>query len=613
MYRIISCLAFIAVFACNRSDQSTQQFPAPLAEFSFNGNMENAMQSSLIAEADGKPAYVKGIDGKAMVFQAQGNNQSVTIHTGELKLNWEKDFSVQFWLQSKMDPGKRSIILSTKRVGDNSLKAQKQSGWVLGINHGNLFWNIGSGDRRLTYERDNQNRAPINDGKWHLVSLSYCKQKDEVGLYFDGIIKAIYNLNDGDGFSFGGESQLVLGWNYEMDKPVPEILPAIENGAIQIELMLDEYFKLGLGEIEPEELKSLLVDPEAFIEERVQHKDMALGNIDLEPLMEARSVLMTNPYTIFQAPYFMDVAPTLKIYSLKNGIIEINKDAAKEFTQSERLFQPDYKIDELKIWEGVLTPDEVYIEYSKYYREQRPENTVEKKSLVAAVWNIWHGGKHWTEKDHGWDSRLRIAEMLKSEGADVIMMQETYSSGDFIAAELGYYFATTADWDYLNQGSNISVLSRYPIKEVKVPEGASFMNVAAKIELSPQQEIWVMSNWYGMSEFPNVYDFHSSRFEDTDKIPVLFGGDFNAVPHTDGGDSPASEKMLESGFNDAFRSLHPDVEKYPGHSHRGGFRIDQLYFKGKGLINSSTKVISSHPDGFPSDHFLIVSEFELTK
>ena len=73
-----------------------------------------------------------------------------------------------------------------------------------------------------------------------------------------------------------------------------------------------------------------------------------------------------------------------------------------------------------------------------------------------------------------------------------------------------------------------------------------------------------MSNWYGMNSFPVVFELHKPRFEDSHTIPTLFAGDFNAVPHTEGGDSPASRKLLETGFIDAFRSLHPDVQKYPG-------------------------------------------------
>jgi endonuclease/exonuclease/phosphatase (EEP) superfamily protein YafD len=120
-----------------------------------------------------------------------------------------------------------------------------------------------------------------------------------------------------------------------------------------------------------------------------------------------------------------------------------------------------------------------------------------------------------------------------------------------------------------------------------------------------------MSNWYGMDQFPAVFDFHQSRFQESDRIPTVFGGDFNAVPHTDGGDSPASQALLGAGFTDAFRSLYPDVEEFPGPSHRSGRRIDQLYYKGAGLTNTSTRVLSSRPGGFPSDHFLILSTFDL--
>lgn len=228
-----------------------------------------------------------------------------------------------------------------------------------------------------------------------------------------------------------------------------------------------------------------------------------------------------------------------------------------------------------------------------------------------ADWNIWHGGKHFTLEKDGWDSRVRIAEILKKENADVIMMQETYSSGDFIAAQMGYYFATTIDWDYLNQGANISVLSRYPIKELYVPKGAPFMNVAVKIAISNTQDIYVMSNWYGMNKFPEVYHFHQGRFLESDTIPTLFAGDFNAVPHTDGGNSPASQKMLGAGFTDAYRNLYPDVQKYPDDTHREGGRIDQVYYKGIGLKNTSTKLIRNRPSGFPSDHTLIISKFNL--
>lgn len=308
----------------------------------------------------------------------------------------------------------------------------------------------------------------------------------------------------------------------------------------------------------------------------------------------------------------MKVAPLFKIYNLTRGKIIINKEAAMEFTDNEKLYPPDFTIDNLRIWNSTLSSEEILNSYSTYFKPEHPKLAEKIDSLTTGVWNIHHGGTHKTINEDGWDSRVRIAEILKEEDVDIIMMQETYSNGDYIAAELGYYFATTIDWDYLNQGSNVSILSRYPIEELSVPEDAAFMNIAAKLQIAENQKIYVMSNWYGMNQFSTVFNFHQDIILGAKNIPVLFGGDFNAVPYSDGGDSPASIALLEAGFTDAYRSFYPNVNNYPGPTHTSGRRIDQLYFKGKGMINTSTKIISDWPDGFPSDHALIISKFILT-
>ncbi|MGI9625552.1 MAG: endonuclease/exonuclease/phosphatase family protein, partial [Longimicrobiales bacterium] len=287
------------------------------------------------------------------------------------------------------------------------------------------------------------------------------------------------------------------------------------------------------------------------------------------------------------------------------------RDVAARYSKRERLSSPDFDIDELTIWDRVVSPEEVRGSYAEHLEPTDLPLADDVSTLTSAAWNIWHGGKHFTLEEHGWDSRERVAEVIAAEGVDVVMMQETYSSGDFIAAELGYYFATTVDWDYLNQGANISVLSRYPIREVYVPEDSPFNNVGTEIQLSATQDMYVMSNWYGMSQFPAVFEFHRSRFAESETVPVLFGGDFNAIPHTDGGESPASVMLLDAGFTDAFRSLRGDVEEWPGGTHRSGRRIDQLYYKGAGLRNTQTRVISTWDWGFPSDHFMILSRFDL--
>lgn len=597
----------------------------PVARFEFDGNFNSPFGMSLQGDGHENLSFDEnGLDGQALRIISGRSFRPLRLDGKNLNFDRENDFSVQCWVKTDMDSSRSAVILSQKEFADKGLASQKNPGWVLYYSDGTWAWNMGSGKRRITYERENGKWMPLNDGKWHQLTMTYNSANSEVRLFYDGDNKVLYKVSDAVGFDFSntGASPLFIGGG-RVDTPPPAgILPEIERGAEKLQELVDEFNSLGLNKIEPDQFESLIVDPERLFDQKAAEKKNLKGadrskfsesmkSVNLEAVEELRAELKENPYTVHQVRDFMKVAPLLKIYSLVDGRVTIQQSEARDFTEKVRLFQPEFDIDNLSIWDRVLSPGEVGDSYAEYFKADVPDLEQKLSSLTAAVWNIHHGGKHYTVEKDGWDSRVRIAEMLKKENADVIMMQETYSSGDFITAELGYYFATTVDWDYLNQGANISVLSRYPIRELYVPEDAPFNNVAVKIAISETQELYVMSNWYGMSSFPAVFDFHKARFDESDARPSLFAGDFNAVPHTDGGKSPASRKMLGAGFTDAFRSLYPDVQKYPGYSHRNSRRIDQLYFKGKGLKNTSTKIISAWPDGFPSDHFLIISRFDL--
>jgi len=594
----------------------------PVAQFEFEGNFTSVTGNSTKGAIDGKVSFIKGLDGQALSLRSNGPLGFMSVDSESLRFDYRKDFTVQFWIKTTMHPSKPFVVLSQKEFVDNSLASQKKTGWVIYISGGTWAWNIGSGTRRITHDRENGNHMPMNDGKWHQLTMTYNSALSEIRLFYDGNNKALYNVSDSVGFNFIGMSPMIVGWKGIGKNPQKEILPEIERGAENLQELLNEFDRLGLNKVEPGEFERLIVDPLRLFDQKVNDMKVLFGadssklveslkSVDLELVSKLRAELMNNPYTVHQVRDFMIVAPLLKIYSLVGSKVTIDQTVAKVYTEKEKLFQPEFDMDNLAVWDRVLSPEEVLNSYSKYFKPVVQDIGQKRLSITAGVWNIHHGGKHFTVEKDGWDSRIRIAEMLKAENADVIMMQETYSSGDFIAAELGYYFATTVDRDYLNQGANISVLSRYPIKELYVPKNAPFMNVTVKIAISKTQDMYVMSNWYGMQQFPAVFDFNKSRFQESDIIPTLFAGDFNAVPHMDGGNSPASRKLLDAGFMDAFRSLYPDVQKYPGYSHQNGRRIDQLYYKGKGMKNTSTKIISTWPTGFPSDHFLIISTFDL--
>lgn len=581
--------------------------------FGFDGQLDDSIQFPGYENRDEASPFTPGLVQHALRLGANGNPSFATIDVGESHdLGRNNDFTVEFWLRTTVDSEKRFVVLSTKRMEDNSLNAHKQKGWAFCVSDGTWAWNMGSGNRRLTYERDNGQHMSVNDGRWHQLVMAFDSSASLVRLYFDGTNWVTYNVNDKDGFDFSSSNPLAIGWAGEEDSS-DSVLPAIKEGAENLQILVDRFNGLKIGDVESNELMNLVIGSDRLIRSRLDDatEPPELPQDELDAIKQLTRRLSRNPYTVHQVADFMQVAPLLKLYRLVDGQVEINQQNADEFAARERLRRPEFDLDELTIYKRCLASSEVRQNYSKHFRPVAEPLKQQLKQLTAAAFNIHHGGKHETIEEDGWDSRETIAEIIRREGVDVVMMQETYSSGDFIAAELGYYFATTVDWDYLNQGANISVLSRYPIEEIVVPPNSPFMNVAARVTISHDQEIYVMSNWYGMNNFQDVFEFHEKRFSGSANIPILFAGDFNAVPHTDGGNSPASRKLLAAGFRDAFREKFPDVEKFPGASHQSGSRIDQLYYKGDGLKNGSTQVLSSWPSKFPSDHFLIKSVFEL--
>ncbi len=611
------CLFFVSIEATAQEAQL-----GPVASFTFDGTVENGTDLLVRGLVGGDLSFGMGLEGEAAGFHPGDSSPNLTLDPTHLPFGGVQDFSIQFWVRTVADSDQQFVILSQKDFVDNSLASQKEPGWAFYTSGGTWAWTMGSGDRRITYERDNGIRMPLNDGRWHQLTMTYSSGKSDVRLFYDGRNRVIYHVNDSSGFDFTNDEPLVVGWNHQVRAEEGEILPAIMKGAEQLQALVDTFNGLGAGDVAPEELLSLVVDPRGLFDEKVRDAAArkgadsirfleAMASVEWEPVVSLESGLMANPYTVHQVVNFMQTAPLARVYELVDGAVRIRKDGAEFFAKRERLSPADFDMDNLAIWDRVLSSEEIQGSYSDFYKPVVVDSEDNLSSLTAGAWNIWHGGKHFTLEEHGWDSRVAIAEMLKRENVDIVMMQETYSSGDFIAAELGYYFATTVDWDYLNQGANISVLSRYPIEDLFVDEDSPFMNVGVRVSISETQDLYAMSNWYGMDQFPSVFAFHEARFQESDEIPTLFSGDFNAVPHTDGGDSPASRRLLEAGFTDAFRSLHPDPKKDPGYSHRSGSRIDQLYYKGAGLKNTSTEIRSKWPVGFPSDHYLILSTFDL--
>lgn len=550
--------------------------------------------------------YENGIDGNCLTLNSDENFNHIEL--GDINLDGKQDFTLQFWVKTTSD--KPMVFVSQKQFIDKSIDSQKNKGWALYSSGGTFGWSVGSGSRRLNYERDNGHIMPINDGKWHLLSLTYNKERNEFRLYYDGNNVVTYKAK----FDFNNDNKFLIGGQKKDTSLDHDILPNIKMGTKQLQNYVNEFNKLNVGQVTEEEFISLIVEPEALYQRKLKSKNVQAKTNDqttklLNLVLKIKDSLHSNPYTVSQNHELTLLKPISQLYSLEQGTVKINLFYAKKYREQEHLYPSNFSIDDLTVWNKTLGSDQILKEFVKHKKANTIKSEQKLDTLTVAVWNIWHGGKHFTANKNGWDSRKRIAEILKTYNADIILMQETYSSGDFIAAELGYYFATTSDWDYKMQGSNISVISRFPILELEAPDEAEFMNISAKIELTKAQSIYAMSNWYGMSSFPIVYEHHKNKFDTANTIPVLFGGDFNAVAYLDNGTSEASRRLIETGFTDTYRNLHPNYSQFPGFTHTTGERIDQLYYKGNILQQIYTEVISTASDGFPSDHYMILSKF----
>ncbi len=586
----------------------------------FDGS-SGATTGTMDVAVTGEPDFVDGLANQAISLH-ENTPTLLTFPIDQKAFDNHHDFSVHFWVRTTMPSDQKGVLISTKNMNNYGLKSQKKQGWAFLCSNGTWGWNMGSGNRRITYERSNGEYFRINDGRWHQLAMTHDSSEGLIRLYFDGKNLVTYNVQDSGSFDFGSSNPLSVGWAGELETGQDWELPIFVKGANQLQEMVDEFNRIGLPALESNEFEMLVSRPSRLVATRIdrlvqegKEKNAALiknaKQFDLKNLETISKQLMSSPYTVHQSSYYNQVALIFRLYRLENGKISIDRQVAKHLAQREVLKRPTFDMDELKLWDRVISPEEISASYSRYFPSSTVSQPKSRKSLVAGAWNIFHGGLHQSVERDGFDSRQVIIDLLKREKIDVLMMQETYSSGDYVAAELGYYFATTIDWDNMSQGANISVLSRYPIKDVFVPPKSTFMNVGTKVSLSQSQDIYVMSCWFGMRNFEDVFNFQQKRFDESDSIPTLLAGDFNAVPHTDGGKSPASEKLLDYGFTDAYRSQYPDVEEFPGYTHRSDRRIDQMYFKGKGLKHLSTEVHSDWPSKFPSDHYLMRSEFEL--
>jgi len=258
------------------------------------------------------------------------------------------------------------------------------------------------------------------------------------------------------------------------------------------------------------------------------------------------------------------------------------------------------------------------------------------------AWNIWHGGK----EDGQQIGPRRVVQVIRDSKADLVAMQETYGSGEWISEQLEYHFQP--------RGTNVSIHSRFPILEdISVFE--EFKCVGALIELPDKRRVAFYSIWlpYNAEIWAegtrDTTDLNSMRqacqasCDDLNKIntaikdrlsdakyadvPIVIAGDFNSMSHLDyiepfkdqfdgvALDWATSHVLMDAGFHDSYRETNPEVDRVVDRTWTPRFpqqqqdRIDFVYYRGDGLQAVESRVIDSHQDKFPSDHAALLTEF----
>jgi endonuclease/exonuclease/phosphatase family metal-dependent hydrolase len=318
-------------------------------------------------------------------------------------------------------------------------------------------------------------------------------------------------------------------------------------------------------------------------------------------------------------------------------------DLENKYGAPNQAIESPSEIEGFTCSDGVRTNDEVSNLYQQ--RNQRaaasyPVHTPGTPLHVLA-WNIWNGGR-----EDGSDTGVeRVIECIRTSGADLIAMQETYGSGPRIADALGYHL-------YL-RSSNLSVISRYPALEHH-DHFKPFNFGGVTLELGPAQQLKLFSLWIhylpdfcsdvqreGMTATQLITAEGETRTAEIREIlrqlqphlaagiPLIVAGDFNSPSHLDWIQAanplhcnltvewPVSRNMAEAGFLDAYRQIHADPIAHPGHTwtprnpNSWQDRIDYVYYLGKGLRCQSAEVHNQHPIQWPSDHAAVLASFDL--
>lgn len=337
------------------------------------------------------------------------------------------------------------------------------------------------------------------------------------------------------------------------------------------------------------------------------------------------------------------------VYSLEGNVVDV-RNAPIILGLSPRSPSAEVEvfngfIDDFKMWSRPLLDDEIKQLHFQRTKLRHSSPPIMDDQLKVMTWSIWQGGIH----EGKYVGPERIANVISSSEADVIMLQEMAGIGPWLADKLKYY--------YYQRSEDIGVLSRYPLAEsnnvyrprssgcIRVELGKAKSVYACPVWLSPKPKMgaYIKSNMAHpdsivlreMESRGKEITFVLSELRRLQRantqVPFVLGGGFNSGSHLDWTEGnkhnysglvvpfPVSIQIEKSGFSDSYRSIHSNEVDQLGRTWSPKFpsaypdRKDYIYFKGDRLLPIGSYVIEDHMVSFPSDHAAVVTVFEWQK
>ena len=240
-----------------------------------------------------------------------------------------------------------------------------------------------------------------------------------------------------------------------------------------------------------------------------------------------------------------------------------------------------------------------------------------------------------------------VVNWLQEDGPDVVCLQETKVPDDLFPAEalsqLGYEVVFTGQRTY----NGVAILSRLPLKDVmtalpEAPGEDEKRFIAATVQGIRVINVYVPNGQaLDSPAFKQKLLFLEAMRERAAELadgPAIIAGDLNVCPtdldvwdpsavhgatHITDDERSRLRAVVDTGFVDAFRRLHPDEPGFTwwdyraGHFHKGfGLRID-LALVSEGLAGRLTDSVVQRPyrkptkvpGTKPSDHAPLVVDF----